>query len=190
MSGGHFNYDQHKIHNIADEIENILEKQGQEKQDSYYTYSDGVSRFPVFNKEIQDKFKEAIYHLRKAAIYTERIDFFLSGDDGEESFLKRLNEDLKKVEDTPITIKDDYCATINGEFLNLTKSEFQILKLLMDKEGQALSRKQIYKTLWGYYPTEEAEKVVDVHIHNLRKKIKVNCIKTIKNVGFKYTPNI
>lgn len=98
MSGGNFNYDQHKINNIADEIENILEKQGQEKQDSYYTYSDGISKFPVFNQEIQDKFKEAIYFLRKAAIYAERIDFFLSGDDGEESFLKRLAEQLQQLD--------------------------------------------------------------------------------------------
>ena len=42
--------------------------------------------------------KEGIEILKKAQIYAHRIDWLLSGDDGEESFLKRLEEDLNELE--------------------------------------------------------------------------------------------
>ena len=47
--------------------------------------------FQQIAEEIQEKMKDAIKILRTAAIYAHRIDWLLSGDDGEESFLERLN---------------------------------------------------------------------------------------------------
>jgi hypothetical protein len=44
-----------------------------------------------------EKFKEGLEILRKAEIYAQRIDWLISGDDGEESFLERLKEDLGKL---------------------------------------------------------------------------------------------
>ena len=96
MSGGHFNYDQYKIRNISDEIKNIIEKQGTPIEDSYSMYFDAA--FPTYPQEIQEKFKEAIYYLRKAEIYAQRVDYLISGDDGEESFLKRLKEELENLD--------------------------------------------------------------------------------------------
>lgn len=98
MSGGHFNYDQHKIRNISDEIKIILEKQGTPIEDSYSMYFDGVTTFPVLPQEIEEKFEEAIYYLRKAEIYAQRIDYLMSGDDSEESFLERLAQELKNLD--------------------------------------------------------------------------------------------
>lgn len=98
MSGGHFNYDQYKIRSISDEIKTILEKQGELIEDSYYTYSDGFSTFPTYPQEIQEKFKEAIYYLRKAEIYAQRVDYLVSGDDNEESFLERLTKQLQQLD--------------------------------------------------------------------------------------------
>ena len=43
-----------------------------------------------------DEFKKGLDLLRKAAIYTQRIDWLVSGDDGRESFIERLEEDLKE----------------------------------------------------------------------------------------------
>lgn len=43
-----------------------------------------------------EKFKEGVEFLRKAQIYAHRIDYLLSSDDGEESFLERLKEELEK----------------------------------------------------------------------------------------------
>lgn len=44
-----------------------------------------------------ERFKLAVKYLKIAEVYTHRIDWLLSGDDGEESFLERLDEDLEKL---------------------------------------------------------------------------------------------
>jgi hypothetical protein len=57
-------------------------------------WGDKIGRF--YNKEVIEKFQEAVKILKTGEIYTQRIDWLLSGDDGEESFLRRLKEDLEK----------------------------------------------------------------------------------------------
>ena len=78
MSGGRFEYKQYDMNYIADKIEHEVLINGKKK-------------------EVIEKFKEAVIILRKAAIYTQRIDWLLSGDDGEETFLKRLKKDLEEL---------------------------------------------------------------------------------------------
>lgn len=77
MSGGAFDYKQFYIEQIAEDIESEIDRRD---------YSD----------EVIEKFKEAVRILNKAEIYAQRIDWLLSGDDSEESFIKRLKEDLSK----------------------------------------------------------------------------------------------
>lgn len=84
MSGGHFDYNQYRIGYIADSIEQLIRNN---KTDEY-PYSD----------EIIAKFKEGIKALRIAEVYAQRIDWLVSGDDGDESFMKRLAEDLALTE--------------------------------------------------------------------------------------------
>lgn len=95
MSGGHFDYLQYQIRQIADEVEQLIIKNGAKREhkesweDEYHNkYSD----------EVIEKFKEGFDFLRKAEIYAQRIDWLVSGDDGEGSFLKRLENDLKSLE--------------------------------------------------------------------------------------------
>ncbi len=104
MSGGSFDYQQFHISNIADSIENELRLQGTEKDKrELYCSEEYYEKFPeeklyyTYPVEIQEKFKEAVLALRKAAVYAQRVDWFLSGDDGEESFIKRLAEDLAEL---------------------------------------------------------------------------------------------
>ena len=78
MSGGRFDHKQYDMNYIADKIEHEVLINGKKK-------------------EVIEKFKEAVIILRKAAIYTQRIDWLLSGDDGEETFLERLKKDLDKL---------------------------------------------------------------------------------------------
>jgi hypothetical protein len=85
MSGGRFEYKQNNINYIADQIEEVVLKNSKKKIDNKY---------PV---EVIEKFKEGIDILQKAAIYAQRIDWLLSGDDGEETFLERLKKDLDKL---------------------------------------------------------------------------------------------
>lgn len=103
MSGGYFDYDQWKIGNIADTIEDVLERQGKEKskeelwmsREYYEQYPEEKYQY-TYPEIIQEKFKEAIKALRIAHIYAKRVDYYLSSDDGEESFLSRLKEELEK----------------------------------------------------------------------------------------------
>jgi hypothetical protein len=96
MSGGHFDYNQYRIDEIADSIEHELNIQGKEK-DKRDIWGDEDTHYYTYPEEVQEKIKEGIEILRKAAIYAQRIDWLLSGDDGEESFLERLAEDLQKL---------------------------------------------------------------------------------------------
>lgn len=108
MSGGTFNYNQQKIFYIAEIIEDFIEKNGRPKtkeelkdeswhdQEWYHKYPEDLNHYK-YPDEVIEKFKEAVVILRKAAIYGQRIDYLLSGDDGEESFLKRLQEDLEQL---------------------------------------------------------------------------------------------
>jgi hypothetical protein len=101
MSGGAFDYKQYYIEEIANSIEAELEKQGKERPKDEFCYDkEYYDKYPqerfyyTYPKEIQEKMAEAVKQLRIACIYAQRIDWFLSGDDGDENFLKRLQEDL------------------------------------------------------------------------------------------------
>ena len=101
MSGGHFDYNQYRINDIADSIERELNRQGKEKpNDELYGDAEYFKKYPeerfyyTYPEIVQEKMKEAIKALKIAAIYAQRVDWFLSGDDGEESFIERLNDEL------------------------------------------------------------------------------------------------
>lgn len=94
MSGGHFNYDQYKIGYIIDEIEQIIEHYNRDDDDDW-----GGKYRDRFTQEEIVKFKEACYFLEKAQIYAQRIDWLLSGDDGTDSFFRRLELELKELEE-------------------------------------------------------------------------------------------
>ena len=89
MSGGYFNYEQYKLSYIADEIDHLIiehENKSEEESDNFgYEFSD----------ETITEFKKGLEYLRLAQIYAHRIDWLVSGDDGEEFFHKRLKHDLE-----------------------------------------------------------------------------------------------
>jgi len=91
MSGGHFEYRQYNINVIADEIQELIDNNGvyNKEWDETIEYSD---------EEIE-VFRTAIVKLREAYVYAQRIDWYVSGDDGEDSFKERLSEDLEKLKD-------------------------------------------------------------------------------------------
>ena len=84
MSGGYFNGDHHRVKEIADNIVEIIRDNDIEKNDYKTDFSDATL----------DKLNKAIQVLNRAYIYSQRIDYLMSGDDSEESFHKRLGEDL------------------------------------------------------------------------------------------------
>ena len=108
MSGGAFDYNQYKIGYIADQIEETVVKNGVEKTpedlkeegwrdpDWYKKYPEDLFHYK-YPDEVIEKMKEGIEVLKRAQIYAQRIDWLLSGDDGEESFLRRLEEELNEL---------------------------------------------------------------------------------------------
>nr|WP_255775430.1 response regulator transcription factor [Microbulbifer sediminum] len=76
---------------------------------------------------------------------------------------------------------------LNGEAVKLSRREFSLLRALAERPGHILSREQLEDKLysWG---EEVASNTVDVHIHNLRKKIYPEFIQTIRGVGYKLGP--
>jgi hypothetical protein len=93
MSGGHFNYDQHRIGYIADEVEELIIKNRDENKDEY-DYTKG--RF--YSEETIAEFRKGLRYLKLAQIYAQRIDWLVSDDDGEESFHERLKKELNGLE--------------------------------------------------------------------------------------------
>ena len=101
MSGGSLcDYEQYKIGYIADEIEQLIIKNGKSKrkEDRYSWDEEGILYSDYSPKEIQ-KFQEALLTLRIAQVYAHRIDYLVSDDDSETSFHQRLEKELKEVRD-------------------------------------------------------------------------------------------
>jgi len=86
--GGHFNYGQQKIGWIADEIEQFIQNNDIEDGDT------GIFIGYRYSPETLDEFKNAVKALKVAQVYARRIDWLISGDDGEDTFHARLREDL------------------------------------------------------------------------------------------------
>jgi len=92
LSGGHFDYNQFRINDIYEEIEHIIENNNKLIPDDY----GGFSGYD-FSQETIEEFKKGIQYLKLASIYAHRIDWLVSGDDGEESFHKRLKEEIEEL---------------------------------------------------------------------------------------------
>ena len=94
MSGGHFNYMQHNIEDIIGVIGRVIIHNEQPKLDEWITVE-----HPIYSDETIAKFREAITALKIAYVYAQRIDWLLSGDDGEEQFHQRLKKELNDHQD-------------------------------------------------------------------------------------------
>ena len=79
---------------------------------------------------------------------------------------------------------DNYTATVDGVTYELTQKEFEILRELLTHQGRILTRQNLLDKLWRYDFYGD-ERVVDTHIKNLRKKLGIDFIQTIRGVGYK-----
>ena len=78
-----------------------------------------------------------------------------------------------------------YTAKVDGKSVDMNAKEVEILKYLFENEGQALTREQILDHVWKETEEIPFDRVIDVYIKELRKKLKLDCIFTIRNVGYK-----
>ncbi|MCE3200474.1 response regulator transcription factor [Paenibacillus sonchi] len=75
------------------------------------------------------------------------------------------------------------CNT-NGN-IDVTQKELQLLKLLIDNQGLVLTRIQIMDEIWGL-DSPESDRTIDLYISRLRIKLGLECIRTIKGIGYKF----
>jgi two-component system, OmpR family, response regulator QseB len=75
-------------------------------------------------------------------------------------------------------------VTWKGTPLDLQRREFALLKKLAESPHQVFNRPQLEESLYGWSDGVESN-TIDVHIHNLRKKISPNIVKTLRGVGYR-----
>lgn len=113
MSGGHFDYAQYRITDIYTSIEDYMDGHeldedevrdyindrwlDDEEKDYIHKHHHTIPNPYGYTEETLSEFRKAVEVLKKAEVYAQRIDWLLSGDDGENSFHKRLKEDLNKL---------------------------------------------------------------------------------------------
>lgn len=79
---------------------------------------------------------------------------------------------------------DSYTVQVNETACTLTSREFEILRELLTHQGRVLTRQNLLDKLWKYDFYGD-ERVVDTHIKNLRKKLNIEFIQTIRGGGYK-----
>lgn len=79
---------------------------------------------------------------------------------------------------------DSFTVLVKDESVSLTIREFEILKLLVENQGRVFTRESLLDSIWGYDYFGD-EKIVNTHIKNIRKKLGVDYIETIRGAGYK-----
>ena len=91
MSGGHFDYVQFRMEDIATEIEELIYRNDSTEKDDF-----GEDIGYHYPSEIIKRFKEAAHTIRQAQEMAQRVDWLVSGDDGEESFMTRWYYEVRE----------------------------------------------------------------------------------------------
>ncbi|TYB32234.1 MAG: response regulator transcription factor [Candidatus Mcinerneyibacterium aminivorans] len=108
------------------------------------------------------------------------------------NILKRFNKvfenekEIIKISDEIKINTKKHEVVVDNEKIDLTATEFKILKILAKRKGWVFSREQILNRLWGN-EKNVIDRTVDVHIRHLRKKLgdSKNIIKNVRGVGYK-----
>lgn len=92
------------------------------------------------------------------------------------------NDEFLSFEKLRLNLKT-YTVEVDEDVFELTLKEFNILKMLIEKYPQVITRESLLDSIWGYDYYGDT-RIVDAHIKNIRKKIKYSYIKTVKGIGY------
>lgn len=136
-------------------------------------FSDEESQIMAFSN-LADGFMEKPFSL---PVLKARVEALLK---------KTLGEDLREFnyQETKIDFVS-FRAEIAGRPVEVKPKELEILKYLFLNEGRVLSREQIIQNVWKESEEIPFDRVIDVYIKELRKKLKLDCIYTVRGVGYK-----
>lgn len=76
-----------------------------------------------------------------------------------------------------------HSVAIDDNIINVPRREFALLQKLLENNGHVLSREQLMQSIYGWDEDVDSN-ALEVHIHNLRKKLNANFIRTIRGVGY------
>ena len=98
--------------------------------------------------------------------------------------IKKENNGIVTLGDLIIN-REKYIIHYKGEDIILARKEFELLGLLASKPGKVFLRNEILNQVWG---TEVivGDRTIDVHIRKIRQKLNLDCITTVKGVGYKF----
>ena len=136
-------------------------------------FSDEESQIMAFSN-LADGFMEKPFSL---PVLKARVEALLK---------KTLGEDLREFnyQETKIDFVS-FRAEIAGQVVEVKPKELEILKYLFLNEGRVLTREQIIENVWKESEDIPFDRVIDVYIKELRKKLKLDCIYTVRGVGYK-----
>ncbi len=109
-------------------------------------------------------------------------------------FLSRVNALFRRLNKTEIktleleNIKIDperFMVQVDGSDIVLAKKEFELLYLLAQKPGRVFLRNEILNQVWGN-DVIVGDRTIDVHIRKIRQKLGIDCVTTVKGVGYKF----
>lgn len=103
------------------------------------------------------------------------------------ALFRRINKEdtgMLQVGDLQID-REKYIINYQGNEIILARKEFELLALLAGKPGKVFLRNEILNQVWG---TEVivGDRTIDVHIRKIRQKLNLDCITTVKGVGYKF----
>ena len=103
------------------------------------------------------------------------------------ALFRRINKEetgILQVGDLKID-REKYIVNFQGNDIILARKEFELLALLASKPGKVFLRNEILNQVWG---TEVivGDRTIDVHIRKIRQKLNLDCITTVKGVGYKF----
>ncbi len=81
---------------------------------------------------------------------------------------------------------EEHKVTLDGKLVDLTATEFKLLRLLMERKGRVQSRENLLVNVWNY-DTDTETRTIDTHIRRLREKLlhRSNLIETVRGVGYR-----
>lgn len=103
------------------------------------------------------------------------------------ALFRRLNKtEVKTLEIENLVIDPErFLVQVEGKEIVLAKKEFELLYLLAQKPGRVFLRNEILNQVWGN-DVIVGDRTIDVHIRKIRQKLGIDCITTVKGVGYKF----
>ena len=136
--------------------------------------NDDYSQIMSFNEKADDYITKPF----SVVILHKRIEALLRRIQGKENTNKWLYKDVE-------VDFLGFSAKKQGKTVDLKPKEIKLLELLLKYKNQVLTRSQMLDNLWDVEETP-FDRVIDVYIKNIRKKLGIDCIITVKGIGYKF----